>query len=155
MNIVWLKVTLKLSDSSKLMIFNVGQRLFGFIHTQHFVVFLSVTVWNGCPQANDTVKVNSVQVPEADMMATNGVIHFVNKLLYPEGKTFIQLLSYKSAKKRDNCKYLIAVNALCCLVEIPIGSQELQMVLTKLISYIQFKVNLFFVFKVPEMLGWV
>ncbi|XP_039893541.1 periostin, osteoblast specific factor b isoform X2 [Simochromis diagramma] len=57
--------------------------------------------------ANDTVKVNSVQVPEADMMATNGVIHFVNKLLYPE--------------------------------EIPIGSQELQMVLTKLISYIQFK----------------
>lgn len=101
------------------------------------------------------MKVNSVQVPEADMMATNGVIHFVNKLLYPEGKTFIQLLSYKSAKKRDNCKYLIAVNALCCLVEIPIGSQELQMVLTKLISYIQFKVNLFFVFKVPEMLGWV
>uniref|UniRef100_A0A3P8R676 Periostin n=1 Tax=Astatotilapia calliptera TaxID=8154 RepID=A0A3P8R676_ASTCA len=65
--------------------------------------------------ANNTVKVNSVQVPEADMMATNGVIHFVNKLLYPE--------------------------------EIPIGSQELQMVLTKLISYIQFKVNLFFVFK--------
>uniref|UniRef100_A0AAX7TYD2 Periostin, osteoblast specific factor b n=1 Tax=Astatotilapia calliptera TaxID=8154 RepID=A0AAX7TYD2_ASTCA len=49
--------------------------------------------------ANNTVKVNSVQVPEADMMATNGVIHFVNKLLYPEGKTFIQLLSYKSAKK--------------------------------------------------------
>lgn len=101
------------------------------------------------------MKVNSVQVPEADMMATNGVIHFVNKLLYPEGKTFIQLLSYKSAKKRDNCKYLIAVNGLCCLVEISIGSQELQMVLTKLISYIQFKVNLFFVFKVPEMLGWV
>ncbi|XP_005926524.1 periostin, osteoblast specific factor b isoform X1 [Haplochromis burtoni] len=57
--------------------------------------------------ANNTVKVNSVEVPEADMMATNGVIHFVNKLLYPE--------------------------------EIPIGSQELQMVLTKLISYIQFK----------------
>ncbi|XP_063349037.1 periostin, osteoblast specific factor b isoform X1 [Pelmatolapia mariae] len=57
--------------------------------------------------ANNTVKVNSVQIPEADMMATNGVIHFVNKLLYPE--------------------------------DIPIGSQELQMVLTKLISYIQFK----------------
>ncbi|XP_006796647.1 periostin, osteoblast specific factor b isoform X2 [Neolamprologus brichardi] len=57
--------------------------------------------------ANNTMKVNSVQVPEADMMATNGVIHFVNKLLYPE--------------------------------DIPIGSQELQMVLTKLISYITFK----------------
>uniref|UniRef100_I3JDQ3 Periostin, osteoblast specific factor b n=1 Tax=Oreochromis niloticus TaxID=8128 RepID=I3JDQ3_ORENI len=47
-------------------------------------------------KANNTVKVNSVQVPEADMMATNGVVHFVNKLLYPEGKTFIQFLSYKS-----------------------------------------------------------
>uniref|UniRef100_A0A669AZ41 Periostin, osteoblast specific factor b n=1 Tax=Oreochromis niloticus TaxID=8128 RepID=A0A669AZ41_ORENI len=74
--------------------------------------FLVCNCFNGCPQANNTVKVNSVQVPEADMMATNGVVHFVNKLLYPEGKTFIQFLSYKSVKKRDNCKYLIAVNAV-------------------------------------------
>lgn len=74
--------------------------------------FLVCNCVNGCPQANNTVKVNSVQVPEADMMATNGVVHFVNKLLYPEGKTFIQFLSYKSVKKRDNCKYLIAVNAV-------------------------------------------
>uniref|UniRef100_A0AAX7SNF4 Periostin n=1 Tax=Astatotilapia calliptera TaxID=8154 RepID=A0AAX7SNF4_ASTCA len=56
--------------------------------------------------ANNTVKVNSVQVPEADMMATNGVIHFVNKLLYPEGKTFIQLLSYKSLISYIQFKYI-------------------------------------------------
>ncbi|XP_042270310.1 periostin, osteoblast specific factor b isoform X3 [Thunnus thynnus] len=33
--------------------------------------------------ANNTVLVNSVQVPESDIMATNGVIHFVNQVLYP------------------------------------------------------------------------
>ncbi|XP_030600435.1 periostin, osteoblast specific factor b isoform X3 [Archocentrus centrarchus] len=56
---------------------------------------------------NDSVKVNSVQVPEADMMATNGVIHFINQLLYPE--------------------------------DIPVGSQELLMLLRRIISYIQIK----------------
>ncbi|XP_029027854.1 periostin, osteoblast specific factor b isoform X2 [Betta splendens] len=34
--------------------------------------------------ANKTMQVNSVLVPEADKMATNGVVHFVNHLLYPE-----------------------------------------------------------------------
>ncbi|XP_035479512.1 periostin isoform X2 [Scophthalmus maximus] len=33
--------------------------------------------------ANNTMQVNSVQVPESDIMATNGVIHFVNQVLYP------------------------------------------------------------------------
>ncbi|XP_033486933.1 periostin, osteoblast specific factor b isoform X3 [Epinephelus lanceolatus] len=33
--------------------------------------------------ANNTVQVNSVRVPESDIMATNGVIHFVNQVLYP------------------------------------------------------------------------
>ncbi|KAM8854602.1 periostin, osteoblast specific factor b isoform 2-T2 [Synchiropus picturatus] len=33
--------------------------------------------------ANNTMQVNSVQVPESDIMATNGVVHFVNRLLYP------------------------------------------------------------------------
>ncbi|KAM9318839.1 periostin, osteoblast specific factor b isoform 2-T2 [Pholidichthys leucotaenia] len=33
---------------------------------------------------NSTIQVNSVQVPESDVMATNGVIHFVNQVLYPE-----------------------------------------------------------------------
>ncbi|KAM3874725.1 periostin, osteoblast specific factor b [Diretmus argenteus] len=33
--------------------------------------------------ANNSVQVNSVQVPESDIMATNGVVHLVDKLLYP------------------------------------------------------------------------
>ncbi|XP_008424527.1 periostin, osteoblast specific factor b isoform X1 [Poecilia reticulata] len=33
---------------------------------------------------NNAVQVNSVLLPETDQMATNGVIHFVDKILYPE-----------------------------------------------------------------------
>uniref|UniRef100_A0A3Q2GHU6 Periostin, osteoblast specific factor b n=1 Tax=Cyprinodon variegatus TaxID=28743 RepID=A0A3Q2GHU6_CYPVA len=33
---------------------------------------------------NDAVQVNSVVLPETDKMATNGVIHFVDQVLYPE-----------------------------------------------------------------------
>ncbi|XP_034722324.1 periostin, osteoblast specific factor b isoform X5 [Etheostoma cragini] len=33
--------------------------------------------------ANNSMLVNSVQVPESDIMATNGVVHFVNHVLYP------------------------------------------------------------------------
>ncbi|XP_065136874.1 periostin, osteoblast specific factor b isoform X2 [Paramisgurnus dabryanus] len=34
--------------------------------------------------ANESMQVNTVKVPESDQMATNGVIHFVRTLLYPE-----------------------------------------------------------------------
>ncbi|RVE65026.1 hypothetical protein OJAV_G00132160 [Oryzias javanicus] len=57
--------------------------------------------------ANSTVQVNSVKVPEADVMATNGVVHFVDQALYPE--------------------------------DIPVGSQDLEAVLKKLVSYMQVK----------------
>nr|XP_043888683.1 periostin-like isoform X2 [Solea senegalensis] len=57
--------------------------------------------------ANNTVQVNSVQVPDSDIMATNGVIHFVNQVLYPG--------------------------------DIPVGSQDLMMLLKRLISYMQIK----------------
>ncbi|XP_061918095.1 periostin, osteoblast specific factor b isoform X3 [Entelurus aequoreus] len=33
--------------------------------------------------ANNSMQVNSVQIPESDIMATNGVVHTVNRLLYP------------------------------------------------------------------------
>uniref|UniRef100_A0A674DXF9 Periostin n=1 Tax=Salmo trutta TaxID=8032 RepID=A0A674DXF9_SALTR len=33
--------------------------------------------------ANNTITVNTIEVPENDIMATNGVIHFVKTLLYP------------------------------------------------------------------------
>uniref|UniRef100_A0A674PI91 Periostin, osteoblast specific factor b n=1 Tax=Takifugu rubripes TaxID=31033 RepID=A0A674PI91_TAKRU len=35
------------------------------------------------PQANKTMQVNSLQIPESDIMGKNGVIHFVNHILYP------------------------------------------------------------------------
>uniref|UniRef100_A0AAR2LUH4 Periostin, osteoblast specific factor b n=1 Tax=Pygocentrus nattereri TaxID=42514 RepID=A0AAR2LUH4_PYGNA len=35
-------------------------------------------------KANNSMQVNSVQAPDSDLMATNGVIHFVKTLLYPE-----------------------------------------------------------------------
>ncbi|XP_068570817.1 periostin, osteoblast specific factor b isoform X1 [Cebidichthys violaceus] len=57
--------------------------------------------------ANNSMLVNSVQVPESDIMATNGVIHFVNQVLYPG--------------------------------DIPVGSQDLLMLLKRLISYMQIK----------------
>ncbi|XP_070685230.1 periostin, osteoblast specific factor b [Pempheris klunzingeri] len=57
--------------------------------------------------ANKTMQVNSVQVPESDIMATNGVIHFVNQVLYPG--------------------------------DIPVGSQDILMLLNRLITYMQIK----------------
>ncbi|XP_021180729.2 periostin, osteoblast specific factor b [Fundulus heteroclitus] len=57
--------------------------------------------------ADNAVQVNSVQLPETDKMATNGVIHFIDQILYPQ--------------------------------DIPVGSQDLLMILRKLISYIQIK----------------
>lgn len=36
-------------------------------------------------QVDNSMQVNSVKVPEADIMATNGVVHFVKTLLYPKG----------------------------------------------------------------------
>uniref|UniRef100_A0A673C915 Periostin, osteoblast specific factor b n=1 Tax=Sphaeramia orbicularis TaxID=375764 RepID=A0A673C915_9TELE len=59
-------------------------------------------------RANNSMLVNSVQVPESDLMATNGVVHFVNHVLYP--------------------------------ADMPVGSQELLMLLKRLITYIQIKV---------------
>ncbi|KAM3615358.1 uncharacterized protein V6R79_000909 [Siganus canaliculatus] len=57
--------------------------------------------------ANNTIRVNSVEVPESDIMATNGAIHFVDQVLYPG--------------------------------DIPVGSQELHMLLKRLIAYMQVK----------------
>lgn len=40
------------------------------------------------------MQVNSLQIPESDIMGKNGVIHFVNHILYPGGKCF-HLCDYK------------------------------------------------------------
>ncbi|KAM4546539.1 periostin-like [Fundulus diaphanus] len=56
---------------------------------------------------NNSIHVNSVEVPDSDLMATNGVIHVVKNFLYP--------------------------------TDLPVGSQDLLMVLQKLIKYIEIK----------------
>uniref|UniRef100_A0A665VBJ7 Periostin-like n=1 Tax=Echeneis naucrates TaxID=173247 RepID=A0A665VBJ7_ECHNA len=54
--------------------------------------------------ANKTMLVNSVQIPESDIMATNGVIHFVNHVLYPGGTSLFDIpfpfLNISEADKR-------------------------------------------------------
>ncbi|XP_061558031.1 periostin-like [Phycodurus eques] len=54
---------------------------------------------------NNSVHVNSVNVPDSDLMATNGVIHVVNNLLYP--------------------------------ADLPVGRQDLLLLLRKIIKYIK------------------
>ncbi|XP_044079050.1 periostin-like isoform X3 [Siniperca chuatsi] len=56
---------------------------------------------------NNSIHVNSVDVPDSDLMATNGVIHVVKNVLYPG--------------------------------DLPVGRQDLLVLLKKLIKYIQIK----------------
>lgn len=37
-------------------------------------------------QVNNSIHVNNVDVPDSDLMATNGVIHVVKNVLYPAGE---------------------------------------------------------------------
>uniref|UniRef100_A0A8C9ZV21 Periostin, osteoblast specific factor b n=1 Tax=Sander lucioperca TaxID=283035 RepID=A0A8C9ZV21_SANLU len=50
-------------------------------------------------KANNSMLVNSVQVPESDIMATNGVVHFVNHVLYPGGTISTPFTFCKSVKR--------------------------------------------------------
>ncbi|XP_029924608.1 periostin isoform X2 [Myripristis murdjan] len=56
---------------------------------------------------NNTIHVNSVDVPDNDLMATNGVVHVVKNILYPG--------------------------------DLPVGREDLLVLLKKLIKYIQIK----------------
>lgn len=87
---------LKLSDLNKLRIFPLiilSHCLKEKIRFIHCINSLACNYFNCLPQANNSMKVNSVEVPESDIMATNGVVHFVNQLLYPGGITFIHFHS--------------------------------------------------------------
>ncbi|XP_008307255.2 periostin, osteoblast specific factor b isoform X2 [Cynoglossus semilaevis] len=64
--------------------------------------------------ANNTIQVNTVQVPEADIMATNGVIHKVDQVLYPADipvgsqellNIFRKLMSYMQIKYISGFRY--------------------------------------------------
>lgn len=48
---------------------------------------------NNILQVNNSIFVNTVDIPESDLMATNGAIHVVKNILYPGGESrHIQLL---------------------------------------------------------------
>ncbi|XP_041652574.1 periostin, osteoblast specific factor b isoform X2 [Cheilinus undulatus] len=64
--------------------------------------------------ANNAVQVNSVEVPESDIMASNGVVHFVNQVLYPGDipvgsqdllAMFRRLISYMQIKYISGFRY--------------------------------------------------
>ncbi|XP_020778818.2 periostin [Boleophthalmus pectinirostris] len=57
--------------------------------------------------ANNTIHVNSINVPDSDLMATNGVVHVVKNVLYPG--------------------------------DLPVGRQDILVLLKKLIKYITLK----------------
>lgn len=54
-------------------------------------------------QANNTMLVNSIRVPESDIMATNGVIHFVDNVLYPGGIISLHPFNLKSVRRDSIC----------------------------------------------------
>ncbi|RVE63922.1 hypothetical protein OJAV_G00141300 [Oryzias javanicus] len=66
---------------------------------------------------NNSVKVNTVDVPDNDLMATNGVVHVVKNVLYP--------------------------------ANLPVGREDLKVLLEKMIKYIQIK--FVFGFTYPEI----
>lgn len=43
-------------------------------------------------QVNNSIHVNSVDVPDSDIMATNGVIHVVKNVLYPAGESSLHYI---------------------------------------------------------------
>lgn len=49
-------------------------------------------------QANNSMLVNTIRVPDSDIMATNGVIHFVDNVLYPGG-----IISLHSSRRDSAC----------------------------------------------------
>uniref|UniRef100_A0A3B3XXR2 Periostin, osteoblast specific factor a n=1 Tax=Poecilia mexicana TaxID=48701 RepID=A0A3B3XXR2_9TELE len=76
---------------------------------------------------NNSIRVNSVEIPKSDLMAINGVVHVVKNVLYP--------------------------------ADLPVGRQDLLLVLQKLIKYIEIKfvsgftyaeIPLTFISRLPE-----
>lgn len=47
--------------------------------------------------------VNTIRVPDSDIMATNGVIHFVDNVLYPGGIISLHPFNLKSVRRDSIC----------------------------------------------------
>lgn len=107
-------------------------------HGYHLYYFLPCL-----SQANNTMQVNTIRVPDSDIMATNGVIHFVDNVLYPGG--IISLHPFKPLicqKRLGDCfKYEPRLTPCVFHSDIPVGSQDFHMLLKRLVSYMQLKVR--------------
>lgn len=91
-------------------------------------------------QANNTMLVNSIRVPDSDIMATNGVIHFVDNVLYPGG-----MISGETLSVLSNCfKYKSQLTSFVFHSDIPVGNQDFHRLLKRLVSYMQLKVRCWF-----------
>lgn len=51
---------------------------------------------------NNSIHVNSVDVPDSDVMATNGVIHVVKNVLYPAGEKQTDNRGFQSGRQASH-----------------------------------------------------
>lgn len=91
-------------------------------------------------QVNSSIHVNSVGVPDNDLMATNGVIHVVKNVLYPAGEHNIHYHAFMQSPHHAECLYVTFSRWLILITDLPVGRQDLLVLLKKLIKYIQIKV---------------
>lgn len=97
--------------------------------------------WKICfSQVNNSIHVNSVDVPKSDLMAKNGVIHVVKNVLYPAGENSMH---YDIFMQCAHCAGRHYVMFWWCILftDLPVGRQDLLVLLKKLIKYIQIKVE--------------
>lgn len=57
-------------------------------------------------QVNSSIHVNSVGVPDSDLMATNGVIHVVKNVLYPAGEDSIHYHTFRQTAHHADSHYI-------------------------------------------------
>ena len=73
-------------------------------------------------------------------MATNGVIHVVKNVLYPGGEGLEPGETQAFGKYRARIHLCVCVCVCVYPADLPVGSQDLLVLLKRLIKYIQIKV---------------
>uniref|UniRef100_A0A673HYB7 Periostin, osteoblast specific factor a n=1 Tax=Sinocyclocheilus rhinocerous TaxID=307959 RepID=A0A673HYB7_9TELE len=91
-----------------------------------YVIFYKI-IYFCYTQVNNSIHVNSVEVPDFDLMASNGVVHVVKTILYPQGI----LLTLKSIS--------LINHFLLHFTDLPVGREDILILLKRLIRYIQLK----------------
>lgn len=106
--------------------------IYWYIYSVYFFCF---------SQVNSSIHVNSVGVPDNDLMATNGVIHVVKNVLYPAGEHNIHYHTFMQSTHHAESHYIMFSWWCILLTDLPVGRQDLLVLLKKLIKYIQIKVE--------------